>query len=41
MQQNNQLDQQSAALAFKYAQQAERAKKGNQSFFSDIKQLKY
>jgi len=41
MQQNNQLDQQSAALAFKYAQQSERAIKGNQSFFSDIKQLKY
>jgi hypothetical protein len=41
MQQGNNLEQQSAALAYKYAQQSERARKGNQSFFSDIKQLKY
>jgi hypothetical protein len=41
MQQGNHLDQQSAALAYKYAQQSERAKKGNQSFFSDIKQLRF
>jgi hypothetical protein len=41
MQQGNNMEQQSAALAYKYAQQSERAKKGNQSFFSDIKQLKY
>jgi hypothetical protein len=39
MQQNRNLEQQSAALAYKYAVQNERAKKGNQSFFSDIKQL--
>jgi hypothetical protein len=39
MQQNQHLEQQSAALAYKYAVQNERAKKGNQSFFSDIKQL--
>lgn len=41
MQQGNNMEQQSAALAYKYAQQSERARKGNQSFFSDIKQLKY
>lgn len=40
MQQSRQLDNQSAALAYKYAQQSERAKQQNQSFFSDIKQLK-
>jgi hypothetical protein len=39
MQQNRNLEEQSAALAYKYAVQNERAKKGNQSFFSDIKQL--
>lgn len=39
MQQNRNLEQQSAALAYKYALQNERAKRGNQSFFSDIKQL--
>jgi hypothetical protein len=40
LQQNRNLDQQSAALAYKYAQQTERAKQNNQSFFSDIKQIK-
>ena len=40
MQQSRQLDNQSAALAYKYAQQSERAKQQNQSFFSDIKQLR-
>ena len=39
IQQSRQLDEQSAALAYKYAQQVEKSKKQNQSFFSDIKQL--
>ena len=39
MQQNQNLEQQSAALAYKYALQNERARKGNESFFADIKQL--
>jgi len=41
MQQGNNMEQQSAALAYKYAKQSERTKKGNQSFFSDIKQLHF
>ena len=40
LQQSRNLDQQSAALAYKYAQQSERAKQKNQAFFSDIKQIK-
>jgi hypothetical protein len=32
-------DQQSAALAYKYAQEAEKAKQKQQSFWSDIKQI--
>lgn len=39
MQQNQNLEQQSAALAYKYALQNERARKGNDSFFSELKQL--
>jgi hypothetical protein len=39
MRQGRQLEEQSAALAYKYAQQVEKSKKQNQSFFSDIKQL--
>jgi hypothetical protein len=37
--QQSQLDQQSAALAFKYAQESERVKQKQQSFWGDIKQL--
>jgi hypothetical protein len=33
------LDKQSAALAYKYAQQSERMKQNNQSFFTDIRQI--
>ena len=33
------LDKESAALAFKYAQEAEKAKKKQDSFWGDIKQL--
>lgn len=39
MQQGKQLEEQSAALAYKYAQQVEKSIKQNQSFFSDIKRL--
>lgn len=39
LRQQNELEQQSAALAFKYAQEAEKAKQKQQSFWSDIKQL--
>ena len=39
LRQKNELDQQSAALAFKYAQESEKAKKGQQSFWGDIKQI--
>jgi len=35
----NELDKQSAALAFKYAKESEKAKQKQQSFWSDIKQL--
>ena len=41
MQQGQNLEQQSAALAYKYAQQSERAKQNNQSFFSDLRQIKH
>lgn len=39
LKQQNELDYQSTALAFKYAQDAEKAKKKQQSFWGDIKQL--
>jgi len=39
IQQQSKLDQQSAALAFKYAQDAEKAKQKQKSFWGDIKQL--
>jgi hypothetical protein len=35
----NNMDQESAALAFKYAQEAERAKQKQQSFWGDIKRV--
>jgi hypothetical protein len=41
MQQGQNLEQQSAALAYKYAQQSERAKQNNQSFFTDLRQIKH
>jgi len=37
--QKQQMDQESAALAFKYAQEAEKAKQKQSSFWGDIKQL--
>ena len=37
--QQNQMEQESAALAFKYAKEAEKAKQKQQSFWGDIKQL--
>jgi len=37
--QKNQMDQESAALAFKYAQEAEKAKQKQNGFWGDIKQL--
>ena len=40
LRQGKDLEQQSAALAYKYAQQSERARQNNQSFFTDIRQLK-
>jgi len=40
LRQHNQKEQESAALAFKYAQEAERNKQTQQSFWGDIKQLK-
>ena len=40
LEQSRNLDQQSAALAYKYAQQSERSRQKSQSFFSDIKQIK-
>lgn len=39
LQQQNELEQQSAALAYKYAQEAEKTKQKQQSFWGDIKQL--
>ena len=39
LKQKNDMDQQSAALAFKYAQEAEKVKQRQQSFWGDIKQL--
>jgi len=39
LRQQNQLDQESAALAFKYAQESEKAKQKQQSFWGDIKRV--
>lgn len=39
LQQHRQHDQHSAALAFKYAQEAEKAKQKQQGFWSDLKQI--
>ena len=39
LRQKNELDQQSAALAFKYAQESEKTKRSQQSFWGDIKQI--
>jgi hypothetical protein len=39
LRQKNQLDHDSSALAFKYAQEAEKAKQKNKSFWGDIKQI--
>jgi hypothetical protein len=39
LQQKRDLDQESAALAFKYAREAERAKQKQQGFWADIKQI--
>ena len=39
IQNKNSLDQESAAMAYKYAKQAEKAKAQQRSFWSDIKQL--
>jgi hypothetical protein len=38
-QQNQQKDEESAALAFYYAQQAEKTKQNQESFWSGLKQL--
>lgn len=40
LQQEQHLDKQSAALAYKYAQQSERSKQNSSSFFSDLRQIK-
>jgi hypothetical protein len=37
--QNKQKDEESAALAFYYAQQSEKVKQNQQSFWSSLKQL--
>ena len=39
LKQGKDLEQQSAALAYKYAQQSERARQNIQSFFTDIRQI--
>ena len=39
MQQGQNLEQQSAALAYKYAQQSERVKQNSSAFFSDLRQI--
>lgn len=39
LKQKNEMDQQSAALAFKYAQESEKVKQKQQSFWGDIKRL--
>lgn len=40
LKQGQNLEKQSAALAYKYAQQSERAKQNSSSFFSDLRQIK-
>jgi len=40
LQQGQNLEQQSAALAYKYAQQSERARQNSSAFFSDLRQIK-
>ena len=40
LEQGQNLDKQSAALAYKYAQQSERSKQNSQSFFKDLRQIK-
>jgi hypothetical protein len=40
LQQEREGEKQSAALAYKYAQQSERAKQNSQSFFTDLRQIK-
>lgn len=40
LEQGRNLDKQSAALAYKYAQQSERSKQNSSSFFSDLRQIK-
>ena len=40
LKQGQNLEKQSAALAYKYAQQSERAKQNNESFFTDLRQIK-
>ena len=39
LKQGKDMEQQSAALAYKYAQQSERARQNSQSFFTDIRQI--
>jgi curved DNA-binding protein CbpA len=39
LKQGKDLEQQSAALAYKYAQQTERSRQNSQSFFTDIRQI--
>jgi hypothetical protein len=39
LKQQNQLDQESAALAFKYAKESEKAQQKNQSFWGEIRQI--
>ena len=41
LEQGQNLDKQSAALAYKYAQQSERSKQNSQSFFKDLRQIKH
>ena len=40
LRQGREEEQQSAALAYKYAQQSEKSRKNNQSFFTDLRQIK-
>jgi hypothetical protein len=40
LQQGQNLEKQSAALAYKYAQQSERSRQNSQSFFKDLRQIK-
>jgi hypothetical protein len=40
LQQGQNLEKQSAALAYKYAQQSEKSRQNSQSFFKDLRQIK-